>query len=79
VNGKIRLRPAAPLTQGANATAKPNGHVSCHEYSIAVFFWLHIAYRIQMLYALASRLLASPNSGSNRADLDDYDRDDGLV
>jgi hypothetical protein len=27
VNGKIRLRPAASLTQAANATAEPNAHL----------------------------------------------------
>lgn len=52
VDGKIRLRPSAPLTQGANATAEPNTDVSCHGYSIAVFFRLHIAYRVQTLWAL---------------------------
>src|SRR4051812_1703996 len=49
VNGKIRLRPAAPLTHGTDATPYSNANVRCHEYRIAVFFRLHIAYRIQTL------------------------------
>lgn len=58
MNGEIRLRPAASLTEGADASAKLNAHVSCHGYSMAVFFGLHIAYRVQT-QALASDALGS--------------------
>jgi hypothetical protein len=71
MNGKIRLRPAASLTQDADALPEPNADFGCHKYSIAVFFRLHIAYRIQTLRTLAGNFWLDQDSGSGRTDLDD--------
>lgn len=48
MDSQIRLRPAALLAKGTDSTTQSNADVSCHTYSMAVFFGLHIAYRVQL-------------------------------